>query len=270
MHGVWGIEDDLVLSKLQPDLVLFVGDLSEGDVRIAKAIRDLPFPTAVILGNHDRGRDSTGYLLECQLRILGENHCGWKSLEWEGLPIAVVGARPCSAGGGFHLPKAVENVFGPITIDESVDRIIDAAKSVRKDIPIIILAHSGPMGLGSDPSSICGRDWKKPSVDWGDQDLTLALEKIRQFNRPPLVVFGHMHHQLKRNSGKRETFLKDKYGTIYLNTACVPRRTIDSNGQIITHFSCVEFSDGIINYVAHEWLYINGQVSYKNILLDLR
>ena len=65
----------------------------------------------------------------------------------------------------------------------------------------MILAHAGPTGLGSDVESPCGRDWKVPNVDWGDKDLELAIDKIRKKRIPDLVVFGHMHHELKSGRG---------------------------------------------------------------------
>ena len=33
------------------------------------------FPVAVILGNHDRGRDRSGGILEQQIALLGDLHC---------------------------------------------------------------------------------------------------------------------------------------------------------------------------------------------------
>ena len=98
------------MERLQPDAVLFVGDLSDGDLRLTRRIASLPYRVAVIFGNHDRGSDKTGGLLRQQLVLLGDRHCAWGVRRWEDLPLTVVGARPFSAGGGFHLSKAVEAV----------------------------------------------------------------------------------------------------------------------------------------------------------------
>jgi len=65
----------------------------------------------------------------------------------------------------------------------------------------VLLAHCGPSGLGSEAGDPCGRDWKKPACDWGDQDLALAIRQIRRSRPLPLVAFGHMHHALKRGQG---------------------------------------------------------------------
>ena len=107
-----------VLSALKPDAVLFVGDLGEADLRPAKLIKKIPFPTAVILGNHDKGNDKTGAALQAQLKLLGEIHCGWLRRNWLNVPLTVIGARPCSPGGGFYLSKEVVSVYGDLSIEE--------------------------------------------------------------------------------------------------------------------------------------------------------
>ena len=102
--------------------------------------------------------------------LLGEKNCSWNLSKWKLNELSVVGARPCSAGGGFFLAPQVKEVFGDVSLDESVRRIVSAAKTAPLDFPLLILAHSGPVGLGSESSSLCGRDWKLPSMDWGDKD----------------------------------------------------------------------------------------------------
>ena len=42
------------------------------------------------------------------------------------------------------------------------------------------MSHAGPSGLGSEPGSICGKDWKLPSLDWGDRDLSVAISQIKK------------------------------------------------------------------------------------------
>ena len=74
-----------------------------------------------------------------------------------------------------------------------------------EDIPLIVMSHAGPSGLGSEPKSICGKDWKLPSLDWGDRDLSVAISQIQKRRKVDLVVFGHMHNRLKRNLGLRES-----------------------------------------------------------------
>jgi hypothetical protein len=63
---------------------------------------------------------------------------------------------------------------------------------------LLLLAHNGPEGLGSEPYSICGVDWKPEAGDWGDPDLAAVLQQLReQGMRVDLVLHGHMHHMIK-------------------------------------------------------------------------
>ena len=136
--------------------MLFVGDLSDGDLRLTRRIASLPYPLAVILGNHDLGRDRSGGILRQQLALLGETHCGWTQRGWHQPAIGLVGARPGSAGGGFHLSRAVQAVYGPITLEQSADRIVAAAAAVSADQPLIVMAHCGPVASGPRPTAPAG------------------------------------------------------------------------------------------------------------------
>ena len=253
---------------LKPDGILFVGDLSDGDIRLVKEINKIKIPTAVILGNHDRGFDRSGEILRSQLDLLGDKHCGWSLCKWHLSKLSVVGARPCSSGGGFHLSTEAKAVFGPIELSESVDRIVSAARLAPEASPLLLLAHSGPVGLGSEAISPCGRDWRLPSVDWGDKDLGIAIDQIRKFRIPELVVFGHTHHQLRKGNGTRTTFFKDLWGTCYLNAACVPRRGVNASGENLCHFSWVEFSNGCLSHVSHRWYRQDGYLAYEEKLMN--
>lgn len=266
LHGDWGDRDAELIHRLQPDALLFVGDLSDGDLRIVKRITQLSLPVAVLLGNHDRGRDRSGALLQQQITMLGERHCPWSLRSWSQPPLAVVGARPCSAGGGFHLSKAVEAVFGPITETQSAEWISEAAKQAPKHWPLVVLAHCGPTGLGSDPESPCGRDWKRPHIDWGDRDLAIALDRMTSDRRADLVVFGHMHHQLKGRQGDRVTFHRDRRGTCFVNAACVPRIGVDESGQPLHHLTWVEFSGTQPSLISHRWYRPQGELLYEQTL----
>ena len=268
LHGDWCDADAALLEHLAPDAVLFVGDLSDGDLRLTKAITRLPHPVAVILGNHDRGKDPTGGIFQRQIDLLGDLHCGWRKRQWPSPHLGVVGCRPGSAGGGFHLSKAVQAVVGPITVEQSAARIVEASAAVPDDWPLVLLAHSGPTGLGSDAADPCGRDWKQPACDWGDADLALALTQMAQQRRPQLVVFGHMHHRLKGRQGERRTYVRDRHGTVFLNAACVPRRGLDSEGRTLCHWSWVEFDQGELVHVSHRWYLPDGSVAYAETLLD--
>ncbi len=268
LHGSWVDQDHELLMKLQPDGVLFVGDLSDGDVKLIKSISKIDLPTAVILGNHDRGLDRKGDILRTQLNLLGSKHCGWSQRNWDKPPIEIVGARPCSSGGPFRLSQSVEAVYGHVSFENSVDKIVDAASKASSNKPLLILAHSGPSGLGSEPESICGRDWKLPAIDWGDKDLEIAINTIQCNRKIDIVVFGHMHHSLRRNNGVRNTFCFDKKGTAYLNSACVPRRGLDSRGNLLCHFSWIEFAKSTLQFVSHRWYLPDASIGYEEVLFD--
>ena len=213
----------------------------------------------MILGNHDRGRDSSGEVLLKQIRVLGEKYCAWDSRVFNN-QINLLSARPCSSGGGYYLSKEVRGVYGPISEQESIDKIVLGSEKTIKNIPLIIMSHAGPSGLGSEPGSICGKDWKLPSLDWGDRDLSVAISKIQKKRKVDLVIFGHMHNRLKRNLGLREMFKIDNKGTAYLNTAVVPRYKKDVEGKLLINFSWVEFEEKKLKQVFHRWYSESGEI----------
>jgi uncharacterized protein (TIGR04168 family) len=270
-HGAWDGSDAAVLERVAPDALLVVGDLSDGQPRIPAALRRLPLPVACILGNHDAGRDPSGRTLRRQLEALGDLHCGWALRQLSPPGLAVVGARPGTAGGGFRLSRAVQGVFGPLTLEQSAERITAAAGRADPALPLVLLAHCGPSGLGSDPADPCGRDWRKPACDWGDQDLALAIRRIQALRPLPLVVFGHMHHTLRRGLGQRRSLCVDRSGTVYLNAASVPRHGCDPAGRQLRHFSWVELEAGDLGgprvlRASHRWYGLDGRLQYEERL----
>ena len=174
LHDQWDRADQQLIEALAPDALLLVGDLSDGKRRIPLLLQELQLPWLCLLGNHDCGRDPSGRTLASQIALLGERHCGWALRTLQPPGLAVVGARPGSAGGGFHLSKAVQAVFGPLSLEDSAERISRAALAADPELPLLLLAHCGPSGLGGEPADPCGRDWKSPACDWGDHDLALA------------------------------------------------------------------------------------------------
>ena len=245
-------------------MVLFVGDISEGSIKILKKINLLNIPAFVILGNHDKGRDRTGEKLQKQINLLRDKFCGW-DLKIFNNQINILGGRPCSSGGGYFLSKEVLGVYGPLSENDSANKIINSYLKGRDDLPLILLAHAGPSGLGSEPDSICGRDWLKPSLDWGDRDLSRAITKIRKKRFIDLVIFGHMHNVLKRNLGERKMYELDRNGTSYLNTAVVPRYKENKHGELIINYSWVEFKDKKLKYISQRWYTEKGTIEKEKI-----
>lgn len=266
LHDQWDASDHELLARLRPDALLLVGDFSDGDSRIPMLLAGLDLPLACIIGNHDTGKDGSGRRLREQLSLLGDLHCGWGLRELRPPGLAVVGARPGTAGGGFQLSRAVRSVYGPVSQQESADRITRAALAADPALPLLLLAHTGPTGLGSAAADPCGRDWKNPPCDWGDRDLELAISQIRRRRPLPLVVFGHMHHTLRHNRGERLSFQRDAEGTLYLNCACVPRHGTDLQGRQLRHFSWVRLRDGQPVHLSHRWYDLGGVLLYEEVL----
>ena len=263
---MWSQSDIGILSLIKPDIVIFVGDISDGNIRFIKKINSIEIPTFVILGNHDRGKDRTGETLLKQIRLLQEKYCAWDLKIFQN-QLSILSARPCSSGGGYYLSDEVRGVYGPITEEESVNKILKCSKMAPKELPLISISHVGPSGFGSEPSSICGKDWKSPSSDWGDRDLAVAISEIQKFRKVDLVIFGHMHNRLKRNKGFREMFKIDKKGTAYLNSAIVPRYKTSENGQLLVNFSWVEFLQNKLTHVSHRWYSEDGTLCEETIFL---
>ena len=95
----------------------------------------------MILGNHDRGKDSTGETLLKQIRILQEKYCAW-DLRIFNNQLNILSARPCSSGGGYYLSNEVKAVYGPISEQESVNKIIKSSEKNIRELPLCLLYTS--------------------------------------------------------------------------------------------------------------------------------
>ena len=267
LHGQWDHHDVALLESLCPDALLVVGDLADGDERLPRRLRQLDLPVACVLGNHDAAKDRTGSTLARMEQALGPLHCGWQLRLLDPPGLAVVGGRPGSAGGGFHLSQPVRAHWGELSLLESAARISSAALKAPDHLPLVLLAHCGPSGLGSGANDPCGRDWKRPACDWGDQDLQEAIQRIRRQRPLPLVVFGHMHHRLRQGSGQRRTVHHDRQGTVYINAACVPRHRLAPCGTALRQLTWVELgSDGTVLLAAHRWYSPDGELVENHAL----
>ena len=218
----------------------------------------------MILGNHDRGKDSSGETLLKQIRVLQEKYCAW-DLKIFNNQLNILSARPCSSGGGYFLSKEMKSVYGPISEQDSVNKILKCSEKIVNDFPLILMSHAGPSGLGSDPNSICGKDWKEPYCDWGDRDLAVAISEIQKKRKIELVIFGHMHNRLKRNQGFRKMFKIDRKGTCYLNSAIVPRYKNNKKDELLVNFSWVEFVENKLTHISHRWYSELGEICEEEI-----
>uniref|UniRef100_A0A0E0L8M5 Calcineurin-like phosphoesterase domain-containing protein n=1 Tax=Oryza punctata TaxID=4537 RepID=A0A0E0L8M5_ORYPU len=161
-----------------------------------------------------------------QLESLGEQHVGYKCLDFPTIKLSVVGGRPFSCGGNrIFRPKLLSKWYGVNDMAESAKKIYDAAANAPEEHAVILLAHNGPTGLGSRMDDICGRDWVAGGGDHGDPDLEQAISDLQRETGVsiPLVVFGHMHKSLAYGRGLRKMIAFGANRTIYLNGAVVPR-----------------------------------------------
>ena len=282
VHDQWQAEDELALKHLGVDLVLFVGDFGNESIEIVRQIASINLPKAVILGNHDAwytasvwGQKKAPYdrtkedRVQQQLDLLRETHVGYGKLDFPQFNLSVVGGRPFSWGGSewknknFYRDRYDINNFA-----ESTTRIVTAANNTAYDT-IIFIGHNGPTGLGDRPEDTCGRDWQPLSGDHGDPDLAEAIDKVRTLGKSiPLVTFGHMHHRLRHRQDRLRTIINtSQEGTIYLNSACVPRIKAEK-GRLERSFSLVSLHQGKVTQISLIWLQQNWEITSSNILYD--
>ncbi|EOA14752.1 hypothetical protein CARUB_v10028048mg [Capsella rubella] len=274
IHGFWNLaEDQKALQLLQPDLVLFTGDFGEENVSLVQSVAPLPFPKAVILGNHDAWFTQ-------KFSSLGDEHVGYRRLDFPSLKLSIVGGRPFSHGGDqLFRKKLLAQRYGVRDMDASAESICRAAHGTPEDHVAIILAHNGPTGLGSQAEDICGKDWVEEGGDYGDPDLEQAISQLKETTKLaiPLVVFGHMHNELQSGKGNRKMVVQDSDNQIlYVNGAIVPRikgaeencegnscRGADEseNGGTTRAFTLVEIFDGKIKKVAETWVQVNRGIA---------
>ncbi|CAN8301420.1 unnamed protein product [Cochlearia groenlandica] len=287
IHGFWDLDEDRnALRLLQPHLVLFTGDFGE------ESVAALPFPKAVILGNHDawftHDLSKRQNRVQMQLDILGDEHVGYQRLDFPSFKLSIVGGRPFSHGGDrLFRKKLLVQRYGVHDMNASAGRICRAAHGTPEDHVVIILAHNGPTGLGSQAENICGKDWAEQGGDHGDPDLEQALRQLKETTKlsVPLVVFGHMHKELQSGKGNREMVVKDGDNkTLYVNGAIVPRvvgteenssrggiegnetrvraaAESESGGGTIRAFTMVEILDGKIKKVTESWVQVDGSIA---------
>jgi uncharacterized protein (TIGR04168 family) len=103
--------------------------------------------------------------------------------------------------------------------------------------------------------------------DFGDPDFASAIAQARAKGKHiPLVTFGHMHHRLRHTKARLRTAVKeDDYGTVYLNSASVPR-IADLEGEKIRNFSLVSLENGKVESIALLWVGKNFRLVSEQLL----
>ncbi len=278
VHDLWDEGDQQALKALEVDLVLLVGDFGNEAVEVVRAIASLDLPKAVILGNHDawftatswgrglRGLDRTDRVQQ-QLELLGEAHVGYGKLDFPQWQLTVVGGRPFSWGGPIWKNRSFyQQRFGVTSFAESTGKIVAAAQTACYET-IILIGHCGPQGLGDQAESICGKDWNPIGGDYGDPDLTDAIDQTRALTKQiPLVAFGHMHHSLRHTKARlRDRLVTDAWGTVYLNAASVPRIVQTPTGKQ-RNFSIVTLVAGRVSQASLVWIHDELGIQQQDIL----
>ena len=274
VHDQWLPVDGELLGVLEVDAALFVGDFGNESLEVVRAIAGLKLPKAVVMGNHDAWYTATPWgqkkapydratedRVQLQLDAFGDDHVGYGVKEFAALGISVVGGRPFSWGGpkwqnqGFY-----EQRFGVKDLEESTAQISQCAVECDHSA-VVFVAHNGPYGLGSEPESICGKDWRPLGGDFGDRDLTAAIKATRDAGKTvPLVTFGHMHHKLRHTQDRlRDRVIVDKAGTVYLNAAVVPRIE-KSKGTTLHSFMLVTLDGDIVVRILRVAVTADGEI----------
>ncbi|XWS17758.1 hypothetical protein CRYUN_Cryun33cG0095100 [Craigia yunnanensis] len=288
VHDDWNLEEDTkALQFLKPDLVLFTGDFGNENVELVQNVSALNFPKAVILGNHDcwstqQFSEKRTDRVQLQLECLGQDHVGYKRLDFPLLKLSIVGGRPFSCGGQqLFRKRLLSSRYGVQDMDGSAKRIYEAALGTPEDHLVILLAHNGPTGLGSELNDICGKHWVFGGGDHGDPDLALAISHLKETTTfsIPLVVFGHMHKESAHGNGLRKMIVVGTDNIIYLNGAIVPRVKRPLHEQQTTYghsvdnktslqasnsdgtkraFTLVDILNGRVDKISESWVSVVG------------
>jgi uncharacterized protein (TIGR04168 family) len=260
IHKHFDAADVDYFNRSDCDLLLFVGDLAWQWAphirRMASCIARLEKPALLIPGNHDvaNGFQSLAEYMHWRwlARLSGRGHvrhhqrlgrwlqpvtlCGYSVHPYvvDGLGFDVVAGRPYALGGSqLSFAPFLWKQFGVRTLEEStglMKQLIDQARSER----LIFLAHNGPLGLGDQPADIWGCDFDPRHGDFGDRDLTAAIEYAKFRGKQVLaVIAGHLH--LRTKQGQQRIWHVQRDGTHYINAARVPR-IFTSDAKQLRHY----------------------------------
>ncbi len=242
LHTHWDAVDVAQFNRANYDLLLFTGDLGGGtpdsSLRIAKEMAHLRTPTLVMPGNNDTG-DIAALAAELShqggiKRLLAMREeagpvdvpvrlCGYSTHRLSAAgDVTLIAARPHSMGGALlSFPQHMLATYGIDSVEQSAERLctlVDRCETGQ----VVFLSHNGPRGLGEAPNDMWGCDFKTDGGDWGDPDLTAAIDyAVDRGLRVLAVVAGHMH--LRTKCGRERPWCVERDGVRYINAARVPR-----------------------------------------------
>lgn len=271
VHLAWDDRDVSLIDAAGYDVVLFVGDLAgygaEGAVRVGRSIARLRTRALVLPGNHDAvttlqlgaevfySSEALRTLLAVGMRrrvarlrrALGPVAlCGYSLHRFDEHGVAIIAARPHSIGGPrLAFQRYIKQQFGVRTLEDSTAKLCALIDECSTTDRIVVLAHCGPTGLGAQRESIFGNDFRPEQGDWGDPDLTTALEHAKATGKQVVaVVAGHMHHRL-RGGGERVWYV-ERDGVHHVNAARVPRRRRAADGSSERHHVLLTIEAGAV------------------------
>lgn len=265
LHTHWDEIDVAHFNSSDYDLLYFIGDLGggtpESSLRIARMISRLDKPTLVMPGNNDTGeidelaaelahRTGVKRLAAIRQGATGAAHsvrlCGYSlhRVAQEDVDCTLISARPHSMGGSqLSFPELMDQVYDIPSMEASAGRLCELVDQVPSR-DLVFFSHNGPTGLGDQPEDMWGCDFKPRGGDWGDPDLTAAIDHARATGRRVLaVIAGHMH--LRTKAGGERPWLLERDGIVYVNTARVPRIFAHEGDEMRHHVSVGISADGI-------------------------
>ncbi|MBP6682169.1 MAG: metallophosphoesterase [Halioglobus sp.] len=248
LHTHWDDVDVAQFDGSNYDLLFFTGDLGGGtrdsSLRMARVMSRLSKPALVMPGNNDTGdiaelaaelsyRSGINWLAAARRALptnagggadASINLCGYSAhrLTRGAVDVTLIAARPHSMGGSqLSFPDQMMSGYGIDSIDASTARLFELVDQLETE-QVVFLAHNGPSGLGDAADAMWGCDFRPGGGDWGDEDLSAAIEyAVSQGRRVLAVVAGHMH--LRTKAGHERPWRVERAGILYINAARVPR-----------------------------------------------
>ncbi len=265
LHTHWDEIDVAQFAGMEYDLLYFTGDLGGGTpdstLRVARVMAALRQPALVMPGNNDTvdidelAAELAHQYGASQLMSIIRNAgvpvspmvlCGYSRhpIRVGERRVELIAARPHSMGGPqLSFADYMERTYGIGDLQSSSRRLRSLVDEADAE-DLIFLAHNGPLGLGEEPHAIWGCDFKPGGGDWGDPDLTEAIEHARALGKRVLaVVAGHMH--LRTKQGLERPWRLERDGTLYINAARVPRIFAADDDVYRHHVALTISPDGV-------------------------
>ena len=260
LHGFWSEADVAYFNASDYELLLLTGDLGSGTrkngVDVARSVARLNKHALVVAGNNDAPHHldiGAEFRLQAgltELMRLSPAHplanqpdgkvelCGYSVHEVKlgSCAFSVVVGRPFAMGGNeLSFPDALRERYGIADMAASCERLCELVERASST-DVLFLAHNGAAGLGEEPTSIWGCDFRPEAGDWGDDDLAEAVRHAKRMGkRVRAVIAGHMH---QTSSLARVTTLHHE-GVLFVNPAYVPR-VLERDGEIVRHHMALD------------------------------